>query len=308
MDRMSSFVQDRETMNRQEFIELVTRHAQFEGSREVAPGLRLARATSPTDRVTGVFKPSLCVVAQGAKEIYLGGSVHRYDSKHYLIANVEMPITGKVVEATAASPYLSIRLELDPTLVGSVMVDSGLVSPSGNIDPKAVFVSRLDQGLLDAVVRMLGLLDDPVEQRVLFPLLKREIVFRLLMGEQGDRLRHLPMLGAHAHRIAQAVDKLRREFDQAVSIEQLAKEFGMSSSGFHHHFKNVMEMSPLQFQKLIRLQEARQLMLSENLDAAGAGYRVGYDDPSHFSRDYKRHFGDAPMRDVARLRGLVAAD
>ncbi len=298
----------RESMIREEFIDLLTRYATFEGSHEVIPGLRLARATSPTESVTGVFKPSLCIVAQGAKEIHLWETTYRYDPSRYLVASLEMPITGKVVEASSSNPYLSIRLDLDPTVVGSVMLESGLTSPIGHTDAKAVFVSQLDQSLLDVVVRMLRLLDDPTEQRVLLPLIKREIAFRLLMGEQGARLRHLPTLGAHSHRIAQAVEKLRREFDRAISIEHLAHEFGMSSSSFHHHFKSVMDMSPLQFQKLIRLQEARQLMLGENLDASSAGYRVGYDDPSHFSRDYKRHFGEAPGRDVSRLRELIGTD
>ena len=142
----------------------------------------------------------------------------------------------------------------------------------------------------------------------MMPMVKREIAYRLLNCEQGDRLRHLPMLGGHSNRIAQAVEKLRTNYDQPLSIDGLAKDLGMSSSGFHHHFKTVMDMSPLQFQKLIRLQAARQLMLGESLDASSAGYRVGYEDASHFSRDYKKHFGDAPMRDVERLRSLVAAD
>lgn len=308
MSEMSTFEEVREEASRLEFIRLMEQHARFEGSREIVPGLRLARATQPTDRVTGVFRPSLCVVAQGAKDIYLGENVYRYDSEHYLVASVEMPITGKVVEASLSKPYLSIRLELDPILVGSVMVEAGLPSPQKHIEAKAVFISHLGPDLIDATVRMLRILDSPSEVRSLLPLIKREIIYRLLTGDQGDRLRHLPMLGAHTHRVIQAVERLRNEFDQPLSIESLARELGMSSSGFHHHFKSVMDMSPLQFQKLIRLQEARQLMLAENLDASSAGYRVGYEDPSHFSRDYKRQFGEAPMRDVARLRELVAAD
>jgi AraC-like DNA-binding protein len=128
------------------------------------------------------------------------------------------------------------------------------------------------------------------------------------MSEQGSRLRHLPRLGGHSDRIAQAVDRLRQEFDQPLRIESIARDLGMSPSGFHHHFKVVTDMSPLQYQKQLRLQEARRVMLGENLDAASAGYRVGYEDPSHFSRDYKRLFGESPMRDIERLRSMVAAD
>ncbi len=294
--------------NNQSLIEALETAMPTDGVREVAPGLRLARATHPTDRVYGVFKPSLCVVAQGAKEIFLGDNAYRYDPERYLIATVELPMTGRVVEATPHRPYLSLRLDLDPALVGSVMVECGLPGPHNQSDARAVYINHLDGDLRNALIRLLNLVGSETEQKVLMPLVKREIVFRLLMGEQGDRLRHLPMMGGHSHRIAKAVQKLRTEFDQPLSMESLAKELGMSSSGFHHHFKTVMDMSPLQFQKLIRLQEARQLMLSESLDASSAGYRVGYEDPSHFSRDYKRQFGQAPVRDVAKLREMVAAD
>jgi AraC-like DNA-binding protein len=139
-------------------------------------------------------------------------------------------------------------------------------------------------------------------------MIRRQIVYRLLTGEQGGRLRHLPVHGDNTNRIVQAIQRLRKELDRPLSIEGLAKELGMSPSGFHHHFKAVTDMSPLQFQKQMRLQEARRLMLSENLDAGNAGYRVGYDDASYFSRDYKKHFGHSPSRDAERLRSMVAAD
>lgn len=164
---------------------------------------------------------------------------------------------------------------------------------------RAIDVSPLDANLLDTVVRLVRLLDSPAEARVLRPLITREIV-RLLMGEQGNRLRHLALLGGHTDRIAEAVERLRRDFNQPLRIDSLAGELGMSVSGFHHHFKAAM--SPLQFQKQLRLQEARRIMLGENLGAASAGYRVGYDDASQFSREYKRLFGQPPLRDVERLR------
>lgn len=276
------------------------------GSREVLPGLRFARATSPSDKVCGVYKPSLCVVARGRKEILLGDKTYEYDSANYLMATVEMPITGRVVEASPAKPYLSLRFEIDPALVGSIMLDAKM-TPAKRA-PKAVYVSRLGSELLDALVRLIRLAETPGDAQVLVPLAKRETVYRLLTDEQGERLLHLPSKGVHGHRIAQAVERLRKSFHETVRIDDLAGELGMSPSGFHHHFKAVMDMSPLQFQKLIRLQEARQLMLGENLDAASAGYRVGYEDPAHFSRDYKRQFGAPPMRDVSRLRGTIAID
>ena len=168
---------------------------------------------------------------------------------------------------------------------------------------RAFDVSPLDAGLLDAVVRLVRLLDSPAEEaRFLRPLVTREIVFRLLKGEQSGRLRQIAVLGGHAHRIAGALERLREDFDRPLRIEDVARESGMSVSGFHHHFKAVTAMSPLQFQKRVRLQEARRLMLGENLDAASAGHRVGYGDASHFTREYKRLFGAPPVRDVERLR------
>jgi AraC-like DNA-binding protein len=198
---------------------------------------------------------------------------------------------------------LSLLLELDPALVGSVMVEASHPAPRGHAAVKAIDVSPLDAGLLDAVVRLVGLLDSSTEAaRFLRPLVTRETVYRLLMGAQGGRLRHIAALGGHSHRIVRALERLRKEFDRPLRIEDIARELGMSVSGFHHHFKAVTAMSPLQFQKQMRLQEARRLMLGEHLDAASAGHRVGYGDASHFTREYKRLFGAPPMRDVERLR------
>jgi len=308
MDTVDERTKRRDESNRIELAELIAGSVGADGVVEAAPGLRLTRASEPTDRIHAVSLPSLCIIAQGAKEVYLGESLYRYDSERYLLATIEVPLTGRVVEATRSRPYLALRLDLDPVLVGSVMVEAGVLSANSQSDAKAIVVSTLDSELLDAVVRLVRLLRSPSEAGVLLPLVKREIVFRLLIGDQGARLRHLPLQGSHSDRIAKAVQKLRREFDRPLRVEALAKELGMSPSGFHHHFKAVTEMSPLQYQKQIRLQEARQLMLGENLDASSAGYRVGYEDPSHFSRDYKRLFGDAPARDAERLRSLVAAD
>lgn len=298
----------RDAENREELAARITRSVLDDGLVEPTEGLRLTRASQPTDRVHGVTRPSFCVIAQGAKEVYLGDRHYRYDPENYLLATVELPITGRVIEATPALPYLALRLDLEPTVVGSVMVEAGLPVPASQNDAKGVVVSGLDSGLLDATVRLMRLLDSPEEAQVLLPMVRREIVFRLLTGEQGGRLRHIPMLGGHSHRIAKAVDRLRSEYDQPLRIEALAKELGMSSSGFHHHFKAITDMSPLQYQKQLRLQEARRLMLGESLDAASAGYRVGYDDASHFSRDYKRYFGESPIRDVERLRSMTIAD
>ncbi len=166
----------------------------------------------------------------------------------------------------------------------------------------AIDVSALDASLLDAVVRLVRLLDSPTEARFLAPLVMREIVYRLMLGAQGGRLHQIAALGGATHRIAEAVERLRNDFDQPLRIEQLAQELGMSVSGFHHHFRALTAMSPLQFQKQLRLQEARRLMFGEGLDATSAGYRVGYSNASHFTREYKRLFGEPPMRDIEQLR------
>jgi AraC-like DNA-binding protein len=290
------------TESRVELAERIAAVVREEGFVEPVDGLRLNRSSQPTDRVHGVSRPSLCVIAQGAKEVYLGDGRYLYDSGRYLLATVELPVTGRVVEATPELPYLSLRLDLDPAMVGSVMVEAGIAVPRGPGDARAIVVSALDADLLDATLRLVRLVDAPDASPVLMPLVKREIVFRLLMGEQGARLRHLPILGGNSHVIARAVERLRNDFDQPLRIDAIARDLGMSSSGFHHHFKAITDMSPLQYQKQLRLQEARRLMFGENLDAAGAGFRVGYEDPSHFSRDYKRQFGQSPIKDVAQLR------
>ena len=242
------------------------------------------------------------MIAQGSKEVFLGNERYLYDPAHYLLVTAELPLVGHVVDASQERPYLSLRLELDPALVGSVMVEADHPSPQNHADVRAIDVSALGAGLLDAVVRLVRLLDTPAEAPFLAPLIMREIVYRLWMGEQGDRLRYIAALSGYTPYIARAIERLHKDFDQPLRIDGIARELGMSVSGFHHHFKTVTAMSPLQFQKRLRLQEARRLMLGEHLDAASAGYRVGYDDASHFNREYKRLFGVPPMRDVERLR------
>ena len=241
------------------------------------------------------------------QEILLGESRYCYDPFHYLLTTIDLPYTGQVLEASKARPYLSLRLSLAPTLVSSVMVEADQAQPRDQANVRAISVSPLDGNLLDAVVRLTRLLDAPDDVPILRPLLTQEIIYRLLMGEQGTRLRHLAILGGYTTHIARAVVQLRKNFDQPLRIEDLARELGMSVSALHHHFKAVTALSPLQFQKRLRLQEARRLMLSEDLDAASAASRVGYQDASHFNREYKSLFGAPPMRDVQRLRQATLA-
>jgi AraC-like DNA-binding protein len=288
--------------NRGELVERITQAVPADGRVEPLRGLRLKRASSPTELAHSVSHPAFCVIAQGSKEVFLGDDRYQYDPMHYLLATAELPIVSHVIEASPQQPYLSFSVKLDPTLVGSVMVEAGHVSPRSSVGLRAINVSPLDASLLDAVVRLVRLLDTPAQAPFLMPLITREIVYRLLVGEQGDRLRHIALQGGHTHRIARAIERLHEEFDQPLRIDDMAQDLGMSVSSFHHHFKAVTALSPLQFQKQIRLQEARRLMLGEDLDAASAGYRVGYNDASHFNREYKKLFGQPPLRDVERLR------
>jgi AraC-like DNA-binding protein len=288
--------------NRAELVGRIARAVPEDGTVQPLKGLYLNRVSVPLHLLHGVTEPALCVIAQGSKEVFLGDNRYQYDPFHYLLCTIELPTVRRVLEASKERPYLSLRLELPPSLVGSVIVEADHSSSRRPIDVRAIDVSPLDVNLLDAVVRLVRLVDSPAEAQVLMPLITREIIYRLLMGEQGARLRHLAILGGYTADIARAVERLRQDFDQPLRVGQIAQELGMSVSGFHHHFKAVTAMSPVQFQKRLRLQEARRLMLGEDLEAANAASRVGYYDASHFNRDYKSHFGVPPMRDIQRLR------
>jgi AraC-like DNA-binding protein len=288
-----------------ELVRRLSRIVPADGRVEPLKGLHLYRLSSPTQLTHTVCELAFCVIAQGSKEILLGDTRYRYDSAHYLLTALELPVTSRVIDASPECPYLSLRLILDPALVSAVMVecDHGASHKPANIN--AISVCPFDEKLLDAVVRLVRLVDSPHEAPFLAPLITREIVYRLLMGEQGERLRHIAVRNDHTHHIATAIERVRRDFNQPLRIETIAREIGMSVSGFHHHFKTMTAMSPLQFQKRLRLQEARRLMLGESLDATSTAHRVGYGDASQFNREYKRLFGLPPRRDVERLRGTV---
>ncbi len=289
--------------NREELVERIARAVREDGSVEVFKGLRLNRLSSPPlEPLHAVYEPVFCVVAQGSKEVFLGDERHVYDPAHYLLVTAELPVVGWVREASPARPYLSLRLDLDAAVVGAVLLEAGRPAPERRAEVRAVNVSVLNAGLLDAVVRLVRLVDHPSEASFLAPLITREIVYRLWRGDQGDRLRYVAAQSGYAAPIARAIERLHRDYAQPLRMDDVARELGMSVSGLHHQFKAVTAMSPLQFQKRLRLQQARRLMLVEGLDAANTAHRVGYNDASHFNREYKRLFGVPPMRDVERLR------
>ncbi|MCA9958210.1 MAG: AraC family transcriptional regulator [Anaerolineales bacterium] len=288
--------------NRDELVERMMRICREDGSAQPLDGVRFYRISFPTELNLVMSDPAFAVIAQGSKELFLGEERYQYDPYHYCLGTVELPVTSHVVEASRERPYLSLGMELDPVLIGSILTELGHAAKPKRTDVKAMDVSSLDPGLLDAVVRLVRLADTPAEARVLAPLIKREIICRLLLGEQGDRLRHIAVMGGYTSPIARAIEQLRRNFDQQIRIDDVAQEVGLSVSSFHHQFKAVTALTPLQFQKKLRLQEARRLMFSEDLDATSTAYRVGYNDASHFNREYKRLFGLPPLRDIERLR------
>jgi AraC-like DNA-binding protein len=306
-DALSDQRTSRFLTNQHELADRIAHAIPEDGRFELQPGLFLYRASQQNLPMHAVADPSFCVIAQGSKVILLGDEQFRYDPAHYLITTLQLPMVGEVVQASPEQPYLSFRLVLDPNMVTSVMVESGLVEPREDANLKAVDVSPLGDELLDAVLRMVRLTEKPNEYRVLAPLVTREVVYRLLVGAQSGRMRHMAKLGGQTHRMAEAINTIRSNFDKPLRVEDIAKSLHMSVSGFHAHFKSVTAMSPMQFQKQLRLQEARRLMVSENFDAAQAGFQVGYDDASHFNREYKRHFGKPPKQDVEHVLNATVA-
>jgi AraC-like DNA-binding protein len=292
-------------INREELFDRIQRLLPKDGALEPFPGFLIARLSKPTESLQSIFQPALCFVVQGGKRVLLGEEIFRYDPGHYLLYTVDLPLVFQVEKACEEEPYMGFSLNLDPALVAEVLVEAGVEGKKRDATVKAIDVQAIDADLLDAVVRLFRLFDTPNQVKVLAPLITKEIVYRLLMTGQGSRLSHLMASAGDTRRISRAIEHLREHFDEPFRVEEVARKFGMSTSGFHQHFKSVTAMSPLQFQKQIRLQEARRLMLADDLDAASAGFRVGYEDPAYFSRDYKKLFGAPPQRDIARLRSTL---
>lgn len=264
--------------------------------------LSLICYSQPGAPVPTVLQPALCIIAQGSKRVMLADEVYHYDTSRYLVASVDLPITGQVTEATPDAPYLCFCLDLDPGEIAALILEAGAPAPSPQRATRGLFLSQVSPTMLDAAVRLLRLLDAPEDIPTLAPLAMREILYRLLRSEEGWRLHQIATAASQAQNIARAITWLKANFAQPLRIDEIAREVHMSTSSLHHHFKAVTAMSPLQYQKQLRLQEARRLMLSENVDAATASYRVGYESPSQFSREYSRLFGDSPARDLRRLR------
>ncbi|HHG3337992.1 AraC family transcriptional regulator [Vibrio parahaemolyticus] len=265
-------------------------------------GLRFSRWTTPTPPTSYTHNPSICLIAQGRKRVLLGEESFIYDANHFLISSVDLPIIANIIEASEEQPYLGLIVELDLTEISQLIVDSELAFTQSKEAQKGIAVGELSESLLDAFVRLAELLDEGQNIKILAPIIKREIFYRLLMSEQGTRLHQIVTAGSHSHQIAKAIDWLKNNFVKPLSVGDLASYTGMSKSSFYTHFRSMTSMTPLQFQKKLRLSEARRLMLTENLDAMAATFKVGYESPSQFSREYSRLFGAPPSKDIKSLR------
>ncbi|HHF2953073.1 TPA: AraC family transcriptional regulator N-terminal domain-containing protein [Vibrio diabolicus] len=266
------------------------------------PGLRFSRWATPTPPTSYTHNPSICLIAQGRKRVLLGEDSFVYDANHFLISSVDLPIIANIIEASEDKPYLGVIMELDLTEISQLIVDSELTFNQSKEAQKGIAVGELSEPLLDAFLRLIELLDEGQSIKILAPIIKREIFYRLLITEQGARLNQIVTAGSHSHQIAKAIDWLKNNFVKPLSVSELAAYSGMSKSAFYTHFRSMTSMTPLQFQKKLRLSEARRLMLTENLDAMATTFKVGYESPSQFSREYSRLFGAPPSKDIKSLR------
>ncbi|ATB41394.1 AraC family transcriptional regulator [Cystobacter fuscus] len=288
-----------------EIAAVIARHVSKDGFHATPiERLTLARSSTVTLPMPNVYRPQLCLVAQGHKEVTLGDRVFRYAPGRYGIVVHDLPVTGHVVEATPDKPYLCLFLDFDPVMLGELALR--VPPPGASCPPIGMTVSDVGTDLLDAVLRLLRLLDDPAALPILGPLAEQEILYRLLAGPDGARMRHITSSQGRVAQVGRAIGWIGKNFREGFRIERLAAEVGMSPSSLHEHFRAVTAMTPLQFQKQLRLQEARSLMLVDDIDVTTAALRVGYESPSQFSREYRRHFGEPPARDIARLRASTA--
>jgi AraC-like DNA-binding protein len=287
----------------QELSDLIERYSDGDGAHATAiPRLFLHRASSPSLPLHSVYEPAVCFMAQGSKQAMAGDRVFTYRDGDYLVVSVDVPIVSQITEATPQRPFLCLRLDLDPAAIGALMLESDVARAGREPPVSSLAVSAMNDDLLDAAVRLLRLLGSPRDIAILAPLAEREILYRLLRDEQTSRMGQIAFAESKLQQVNRAIGWIKRNFREPLRIDTVASEARMSASALHQHFKTVTGMSPLQFQKQLRLQEARRLMLSEAADAAIAGHSVGYESPSQFSREYRRLFGAPPVRDIERLK------
>jgi AraC-like DNA-binding protein len=269
------------------------------------PHVSLIRADQPSTPTPAVYEASLCLIAQGSKRVSIGEHSVVYDTAHYLVVSVDLPLVGHVIDASPDRPYLCCKIDLDPAMLADLMVAEGDAVQRTDLPVLGVYPSDFD--LIDAACRLVGLLDRPETIGALSPLIEREILYRLLNGPHGPMLHHVATAGSHLNQVSRAIAAIRRRFDAPIRIDEVAAEAGMSTSSLHAHFKAITHLTPLEYQKQLRLQEARRLMLAGGTTASAAGFAVGYESPSQFSREYRRLFGAPPRLDIDRLQDAPMA-
>ncbi|ESS39815.1 exoenzyme S synthesis regulatory protein ExsA [Burkholderia cenocepacia] len=285
-----------------EIASVIAQHVSMDGFQATPiERMTLVRSSTVTMPMPNVYRPQLCLVAEGHKEVTLGDRVLKYAPGRYGVVTYDLPATGRVVDATPDKPYLCLYLDFDPVMLADLALRVPPL-PEAPSPPVGKTVSDAGAALLDAALRLLRLLDNPAALPVLGPLAEQEILYHLLAGPDGARMRHITAGQGRVAQVGRAIAWLGKHFRERFSIERLAAEAGMSPSSLHEHFRAVTAMTPLQFQKQLRLQQARSLMLVHDIDVTTAAIRVGYESPSQFSREYRRHFGESPARDITRLR------
>ena len=284
-----------------ELLQIASEFSTGEGIRDtIIPSLKIIKTSTPNEKIHTVYKPSLCVILQGEKDVSLNETTLTYAPGEYIVVTVDLPVTGEVTEASAKKPYYCLMLEIDPVLVFDILKEQ---TQSKMINAKrGIFVGKVEDCMVDAFVRLLRCLKTPSDVPVLSPMIIREIIYRLLSSKHGEAVKQLGIVGSQTQRIAKVIDSIKTRYAASLNMESLAKEAGMSPASFHKYFKEITSMSPLQFQKQLRLQEARRLLMIGNLDAANVSYEVGYESPSQFSREYSRMFGLPPKSDVQKQR------
>ncbi len=266
------------------------------------PGLALVRRTTQTAPACMTYEPNLAVIAQGRKRVELGPTAFIYDETRYLLTSLDLPIVSRVIEASEQVPFLGLALKLEIPMVRELLSREEIPLPAAPADTPAMATGRTTPELLDACCRLLDLLNNPQDIPFLSGLIQREIIYRILQGPEGARLRAIATVGDQSQRTAKAIAWIRANYAKPLRVEDLAEISGMGLSTFHHHFRVLTAMSPLQYQKQLRLQAARGRMLTDGLDAASAAFEVGYESASQFNREYSRFFGQPPMRDIKALR------
>ncbi|MEO8490052.1 AraC family transcriptional regulator [Pseudomonas sp.] len=267
------------------------------------PGLGFYRRDKPATPVVCMVEPCIVLVAQGEKRMWVGGEGYPYDASRFLVTSLDIPANSEVLLASAQQPCLGLTFKLDLRILAELIAQSEMPPKREREVLKGVGIGTVTEGMLASFARLVALLDEPEAIPILAPLIQREIHYRLLQSDQSGRLRQICSIDGHGYRIAKAIDWLKLNYATALRVDELAARVQMSAATFHHHFRQLTAMSPLQYQKWLRLNEARRLMLNEHQDVSGAAYTVGYESPSQFSREYGRLFGDSPKRDIAALRG-----